>query len=219
MIRQLLSAPPALRTTLVAYPRTLRTANIYRSYSSTIPGVSQPSFWTSLIPKPLRRGAKGSNPVKKPKSKEWNPATFYIIIFLLIGSMSIQMIALRNESEAFGRRADAKLELLREVIERVQNGEDVDVEGLLGTGNKKQEKEWTRGILSCDEACRHMFMLGIVLEEIQSKDDIWKQRRKEVQSPANSDPKTSTIESDLKTKVDAPTTPRPVQSNAPKGFY
>lgn len=55
------------------------------------------------------------------------------------------MIALKNEFAAFSRRADAKLGLLREIIGRIQNGEDVDVEGLLGTGDEKREKEWEEG--------------------------------------------------------------------------
>lgn len=56
------------------------------------------------------------------------------------------MIALRNEFQAFSRRSDAKIGLLKEIIERIQNGEDVDVEGLLGTGDKAMEKEWEEGI-------------------------------------------------------------------------
>lgn len=63
--------------------------------------------------------------------------------------MSIQMIALRNEFATFSRRADAKIGLLREVIERVQKGEDVDVEGLLGTGNAQKEQEWEEGMFAC----------------------------------------------------------------------
>lgn len=59
--------------------------------------------------------------------------------------MSIQMIALRNEFIAYTRRADAKIGLLKEVIERVQKGEEVDVEGLLGTGDARREKEWEEG--------------------------------------------------------------------------
>lgn len=59
--------------------------------------------------------------------------------------MSIQMIALRNEFTAFTRRADAKIGLLKEIIGRIQNGEDVDVEGLLGTGDAKREQEWEEG--------------------------------------------------------------------------
>jgi hypothetical protein len=110
--------------------------------------VTQPSFWRSLIPKPFRKDAASGSAIRKPRSKEWNPATFFIVIFLLIGSMSIQMIALRNELAAFTRRADAKIGLLKEIIERIQNGEVVDVEGLLGTGDAKREKEWEEGMCS-----------------------------------------------------------------------
>ena len=67
-------------------------------------------------------------------------------MFLLIGSNAIQMIALRNDFASFNRKADAKIGLLKDVLERVQKGEDVDVEGLLGTGNEEKEKEWEEGI-------------------------------------------------------------------------
>lgn len=43
------------------------------------------------------------------------------------------------------RRAEAKIGLLREVIERVQRGENVDVEGALGTGDPEAEREWAEG--------------------------------------------------------------------------
>jgi hypothetical protein len=62
--------------------------------------------------------------------------------------MSIQMIALRNDFAAFSRRTDVKIDLLREVIRRVQNGEEVDVEGLLGTGDPEKEQEWEEGNLN-----------------------------------------------------------------------
>lgn len=64
---------------------------------------------------------------------------------LLIGSNAMQMIALQSEFTTFSRRADAKIGLLKEVIGRVQKGEDVDVKGLLGTGDPEQEKEWEQG--------------------------------------------------------------------------
>ena len=69
----------------------------------------------------------------------------YIILGLLIGSQAIQMIALKNNIANFSRRADAKIGLLREVIERVQRGEEVDVERVLGTGDKESEREWEDG--------------------------------------------------------------------------
>lgn len=52
------------------------------------------------------------------------------------------MIALRNEMLNFSRKTDAKLELLREVIQKVKNGEEVDVKRALGTGDPKAEEEW-----------------------------------------------------------------------------
>lgn len=85
---------------------------------------------------------------KSPASKEWNPATFFIVVFLLIGSQAIQIISVRNELSTYNRKADAKISLLKEVIERVQKGENVDVQGLLGTGDKAKEKEWEEGELA-----------------------------------------------------------------------
>ena len=123
--------------------------NLSRKYSSSVeslPRVAQPALWHSIVPKFIRKSDEPSSNVKVSKSrKEWNPATFYIVIFLLIGSNAIQMIALRNDFLSFSRKADAKISLLKDVAGRVQKGEDVDVEGLLGTGNEEQEKEWEEG--------------------------------------------------------------------------
>lgn len=121
-----------------------------RSYSS-LPTIAQSSFWKQLIPKPLRRNEDGSLPVANAVSsartaKEWNPATFYIFMFLFIGSMSIQMITLKKDFETFMRQSEVKIGLLREVIERVQRGEKVDVERVLGTGDPTKEAEWDSGM-------------------------------------------------------------------------
>lgn len=138
-------------------PVTLANNTLQRSRlstdSSVLPRVASPSLWQSLVPKALR---PPSDPVavaerqkakqaKAQRSKEWNPATFFIVMFLLIGSNAIQLISLRNRTLSFSRKTEAKIALLREVIGRVQNGEDVDVEGMLGTGNPEQEKEWEEG--------------------------------------------------------------------------
>lgn len=65
---------------------------------------------------------------------------------MLIGSQSINLLLLRNEWQVFSRQADAKIARLKEVIQRVQNGEDVDVEKELGTGDEVAEREWAEGI-------------------------------------------------------------------------
>jgi len=83
--------------------------------------------------------------------KEWNPATFFIIIFLLIGSMSINMIALKKGFETYSRQTDVRIGLLREVVEKLQRGEKVDVEKVLGTGVPEKEAEWERGTFMIDD--------------------------------------------------------------------
>ena len=109
-----------------------------------LPRVAQPSLWMSLIPRPLR-GWRSSKADARGPPREWNPATFYIIIFLLIGSQAIQILGMRQQFTAFSRKADTRIELLREVIERIKKGEEVDVEGVLGTGNPEKEQEWSEG--------------------------------------------------------------------------
>ncbi|KAL3445268.1 hypothetical protein BJX65DRAFT_310193 [Aspergillus insuetus] len=141
----------------------------YSPRSIPRPRITQASVWTSLIPKFLRNRspASAAPPVTSssaPKSKEWNPASFYIIIFILIGSQAIRMIALKNEYKAYTRSTDAKIRLLREVIEKVKAGEVVDVEKLLGKGDEGVEREWEE-----------------VLKEIEQEDSLWHRRRKEAE--------------------------------------
>ena len=56
------------------------------------------------------------------------------------------MIALKKNFANFNRKTDSKIALLREAIERVRNGEEVDVERLLGSGDPEEEQEWAAGI-------------------------------------------------------------------------
>lgn len=69
------------------------------------------------------------------------------------------MMMLKKDYTAYTRSTDAKIELLREVIERVKRGEAVDVEKLLGSGDAAKEREWEE-----------------VLREIEDEDSLWHQR-------------------------------------------
>lgn len=71
------------------------------------------------------------------------------------------MITLRNEMLNFSRKTQAKLDLLREVVQRVKNGEDVDVKRVLGTGDPKEEQEWEE-----------------VVKELETTDALWEGRKK-----------------------------------------
>lgn len=112
-------------------------------FANTTPSIAQTSFWKSLIPKPFR--GDRSPKTAKPKSKDWNPATFYIVIFLLIGSMSIQMISLRKNFDKFMRQSEVRIGLLREIVDKLHKGEAVDVEATLGSGDAESEAEWEQG--------------------------------------------------------------------------
>ncbi|RYO74726.1 hypothetical protein DL766_004524 [Monosporascus sp. MC13-8B] len=166
------------------------TRNQFARHASSTPTIAQASFWKSLIPKPLRRRPEQPGVMrtaKKPKSMEWNPATFFIIIFLFIGSMSIQMIALKKDFSTFSRRAEVRIGLLREVVEKLQRGQEVDVEKTLGTGDEAKEKEWEE-----------------VLREIE-RDDILKNPRKgEKTKQASPAPATPEAKVEAKTESAAP---------------
>ena len=74
-----------------------------------------------------------------------NPATPFMLLGLLLGSQSVRLIVLRMERDNIKERTEARLRTLREVLEAVKAGEDVDVRARLGTGNEKDEREWEEG--------------------------------------------------------------------------
>ncbi|KAI9735300.1 MAG: hypothetical protein M1818_006494 [Claussenomyces sp. TS43310] len=210
VLRRVLLAPSSLRSSIVPAIRSDLRFQLSSRYSTSLPSVTKPSFWTSLVPKPLRRGASPAGAkIKKQQNKEWNPATFFIVIFLLIGSMSIQMIALRNEYDTFTRRAEARISLLKEIIDRVQRGEEVDVEGLLGTGDSKKEEEWEE-----------------ILKDIEREDELWKSQKqkkpmKDAESTHQNIISLSNISAESTKDHESQPEPKRVgtRSNAPRGFY
>ena len=161
--------------------------------TSSLPYILQPTFWKSLVPKPFRRDKPDFDepvnwgPIKKiKKAREWNPATFFIVIFLLIGSMSINMITLRKDFTTYMRRSETRIGILREVVERLQKGEDFDVEKALGTGDAQQEDEWQQS--ECG-----FFVLrapsggtdnGTVLKEISRDESLRATKKNEKSKPA-----------------------------------
>ncbi|KAI4727960.1 hypothetical protein E4T49_04311 [Aureobasidium sp. EXF-10728] len=139
----------------------------HASTSSSVPRVA--SVWQSVIPKAFRRpddpvSVAERQKAQAMKSKDWNPATFFIVIALLIGSNAVQMIALRNERQGFTRKTEAKIALLRETIDRVHRGEKVDVERVLGTGDPEKEQEWEQ-----------------VMQELESDNTLWKKKSQPTQ--------------------------------------
>jgi len=126
--------------------------------SSSLPRLVQPSIWHSIIPKALRSRREGK--VTLGEKKSTNPASYFIWIYLFIGSQAIRIIGVQNEFKIFMRKAEVKIERLREVVEKLQKGEPVDVEKALGTGDEMQEREW-------EDAMR----------ELEMEDQLWQSNR------------------------------------------
>ncbi|RMZ89953.1 hypothetical protein DV736_g2815, partial [Chaetothyriales sp. CBS 134916] len=117
----------------------------------------RPSVWHSIIPRSLREGIARRKPAE---DRQPNSASYFIWIFLFIGSQAVRILGLKNEHKAYMRKADLKLAQLQEVVEKLHRGEEVDVEKALGTGDEAQELEW-------EEAMR----------ELASEERRWQQSR------------------------------------------
>lgn len=133
------------------------TANWRSAEESRLPRVASPSFWMALIPRPFRRPADTAEAAQRAHrrdagAEERRTAIFFLLLGILVGSNAINIIAVRREMLNFTRQTDAKLELLREVVQKVKNGEDVDVKRALGAGDPEQEKEWEQVMKELEEA-------------------------------------------------------------------
>lgn len=185
LFKRALQSPgnPFLRSSRAA-PSAFQAKPARRSIS-TVPRIAETSFWKSMIPKPFRRENKTVPDIAPPRkswlSGQWNPATFFAIIFLLIGSMSIQMIWLRRTFNTHTRRSDVRIGLLREVVEKLQNGEQVDVEKALGTGDPDKEAMWDEGKLDMVPIASATTVLtfATVLAEIEKDAAIRNQKKQE----------------------------------------
>ncbi|KAK0515724.1 hypothetical protein JMJ35_001758 [Cladonia borealis] len=192
----------------------LRSANIcgkdrtYATYVDNLPRVAQPALWHSIIPKAFRNKDNSGAPTKSQRSKDWNPATFFIWVFLLIGSNAIQMLALRHEYPTSSRKADAKIALLKEVLDKIRRGEEVDVDKVLGTGDEEQEQEWAD-----------------VIKHIEEEDRAWeaKDRKREKRRLKKEEAAGRAAEETSTTTVGDPTAndegATPFQARKPPRFY
>ncbi|PUU73371.1 hypothetical protein B9Z19DRAFT_1004678 [Tuber borchii] len=131
-----------------------------------LPRILDPAVWFPFY-KTETKKRKASSKEKNPKIH--NPATFFVIMAMLIGSQGIQMIRIRQTHDDYMWRADTKIAVLREVIERLEKGEDVDVEKMLGVGNEKEEKSWEE-----------------VLKQLEEEDAEWAAKRNQKAQPAPS---------------------------------
>jgi hypothetical protein len=177
-------------------------SSIRHSSSEHLPKLAQPSIWQSIIPKSLRSRDKSQLAAEK---KPANPASYFIWIYLFIGSQAIRIIGVQNEYNTFMRKAETKIGKLREVIEKLHKGEEVDVEKVLGSGDETQELEW-------EEALR----------EIENEDRMWqtnKQRRREAKAKQEAEEQEASPINDSSDKTYGVDESTGVPVRAPPGFY
>jgi hypothetical protein len=191
--------PPSTRTSVLRRYQ-------HASSESRLPRLVQSSFWDSIIPKTWRNRPSGH--ARTTKAKPTNPATYFIWIYILIGSQAIRIMGVKNEFTVYSRKAELKLQQLREVVQKLQRGEEVDVEKVLGTGDETQEREW-------EEA----------LEELQREDRIWQDNRNKSREAkerlAKEEQDANPVHDDkvnVQAQVPVTPTPQPTATRRP-GFY
>lgn len=115
-------------------------------------------MWESIIPSTFRRKTKEL--FTQTQNRPTNPASYFIWIYLLIGSQAIRIISVKNDHATFSRKAELQIDKLREVIRKLQAGEEVDVEKALGTGVPEEEDAWEQA-----------------LKEIENEERMWSKSR------------------------------------------
>ncbi|KAK6361170.1 hypothetical protein TWF730_004914 [Orbilia blumenaviensis] len=133
----------------------------YLSVNSFIPRVISPTWWSQHLPQGLFKSTVKST--TETVKRKWNPAWGYVILALFVGSQSLNIMALRQESQVFIRRSDARIDTLREIIENIQNGkwaaDGEEVQRALRLGKpERDDRQW-------DE----------VMKEIEEEDSRWQQ--------------------------------------------
>ncbi|TGZ83913.1 hypothetical protein EX30DRAFT_369227 [Ascodesmis nigricans] len=185
--------PPQPRHQISQFSTSLHPLSVSRSSAPSnpkpiteipfLPRVFQP---TTYIPSWSRRRQETPSPSSPsptptvPKAvvrRDWNPATFFIWIFLLIGSQAIHILRVKHDRAEYVRKSEARIGMLAEVVKRLQRGEKVDVKKVLGTGKQKDEVDWEQA-----------------LKEIEEEDRLWNTRlaeqdeqAKEKAEPASND--------------------------------
>ncbi|KAF2859038.1 hypothetical protein K470DRAFT_250029 [Piedraia hortae CBS 480.64] len=134
-----------LRRTFATHTRRLEDVH---NPNSKLPRVASTTFWSSLAPKPFRRPTNAAEAAERAQARAerpsfWaSPYSTFAFLGLLVGSNAIQIIGLRNDIANFNRKTDAKITALREVIQKLRSGQDVDVKGFLSTDDTAAEVEW-----------------------------------------------------------------------------
>jgi hypothetical protein len=131
-----------------------------------LPRLATTTFWTKIIPKGWRKSRSPKEAAAYAAERalgadDRRAGIVFLVLGIVVGSNAIHLLNMKREMLNFTRQTDAKIAALREVIQRVKNGEDVDVKRILGTGDAEHEQEWEQ-----------------VIQELETTDMLWEGRKK-----------------------------------------
>lgn len=183
------------------YMATMRTLS---DEQTRLPRVVNLSFWSSLVPRFLRRATTEEEAAARAKrrnigAEEKRTGLIFLLLGILVGSNAINIIGVKREMLNFTRQTDAKLELLREIVERVKRGEDIDVKKALGTGDVEQEREW-------EQVIQELERTDMLLEGRKKRDA---KRAEKAEQTRLRDEERERSKQDVKTTTDEPPASRP----------
>ena len=101
-----------------------------------IVGAGEAKPWTPVAPAPQVW-------YKKPQFKR------NIVNILLLASFANSaaiILSYKSQKREITWKAKERIQTLRETIEKVRKGEEIDIRAALGTGDPEMEKRWTEGI-------------------------------------------------------------------------
>ncbi|KAK9469501.1 hypothetical protein V1512DRAFT_256408 [Lipomyces arxii] len=148
------------------FSRYLRLARLNRSLNLRLLNVvrvqpmhSSSLLYNSTITAPESQAELNTTTVQsrdtRPKRSwinlEWNFVWAYIILLALVGSQNMNVMRQRHVYQETKRLYTKKIDVLESIIERLQNGETVDIARELGTGVATAEKEWHELLSSLED--------------------------------------------------------------------
>lgn len=169
MLRRGLRVPPAALGKTLAQRRF---ADLENS-GPRIVGVGEAKSWTPVAPTPLAW-------YKQPQFKR---NLVNILLLASFANSAAIILSYKSQKREIDWNAKERIQTLRETIEKVRKGEEIDIRAALGTGDPEMEKRWTEGTY-----IKVNTPLTIpVLREIEDEDMIW--QGKQQNSDSRNSPK------------------------------
>ncbi|KAK9238722.1 hypothetical protein V1525DRAFT_400352 [Lipomyces kononenkoae] len=148
---------PALGHRPLAMAHLRAIAQIARSRVATRPLLLQQNSTLASAPAPesAQMPPTSASVPKNKKRKifnfEWTFVWTYIILLGLVGSQNMNIMRQKHVYNETERLLSKKIDVLESVIERIKNGEEVDIAEELGTGTPSAEREWKELLASLED--------------------------------------------------------------------